>query len=439
MGQLKDTILEELDLNLVQKANLLLGKSLKDVGVTDAQASQAIQKGISELTIRLQNDGLDAAGRYDLLREELGSISSSVPGMDDLLDSIDNAGSDVQNALANAVTYNSEFTTYIIDKLNSGDSSITGALKDIDPQARGPMADILNRVAADGRDGKTGQKFEKLDTALEAFQEYVKLEQEIADALKADPKADVSELNEKLKAQREVLFTSIEDAGGNIPALAHFDISMIFKFIGDVFNKGPEAAIESLVEGLKLDPNSKEAAAIEQVGGMVSSTLIFLGGEKGSGGYADLVINAQNGKYGDIGETVGDLKETFTTIAGGNRVGFNEPTAAHEAAEVTAVDDTIFTQQVAEELRGLPVISPSTIFGVMKEFAPEDSHAEIEALQQQLGQDVVLSDNFHNAALGLNADELAKIANDTYNGLEQGQTPIVAAKAAGMVAQAPGV
>lgn len=367
MANLKSNITEKLDLSWADKFNVMTGKiSIKDL----PNYNTAIKESLAELSNDLKATAPDE--RYGLLREELSSVEGDIDGMGGLISSIDKAGPDVQNALSNAVAYNPSFSTYIMEKVDGG-GQITEGLKDIDPQARGPVADILNKIAEDGRDGKN-YDFEKLDNVLESTSQYAATQKTLTDTkqmrddlLKEDPNANtialdsqIENLGQNAKKQKGDLIADVQAAGGNLPAFANLDVDMIFQFVGDIFdpNVGPQGAVKNLMNNLKLDPASEQGQAMAKYAGYGAKYLEFQGGKLEDKSYA-YVIN----KYkDDVMPKAKSIAKEFKTIAGERRV-FDEPKASNDQTfskptgdktDITNISETAFNPNASEQEQAAP-------------------------------------------------------------------------------------
>ncbi len=302
---------------------------------------QAAIETLPKLSEDLRNTAPNA--RYGLLRKELSSLSPHEPGINKLLTSIDNAGGQVQGALSNAIAYNPEFSNHLVNSLG-GEHSMSAALKTIDPEDRGPLSDILNRIANDGIDGKTGQGFDKLDKALSSAIIYSKTEKALIeakqareDALKDDPNADTSEFDKNItrlsaneQAQKTDLLAAVTAAGGNLSAFANFDMKIAFQFISDIFHAGPGAAVSNLMANLNIDPNSEQGQAMGEMSNYLAKTVEFLGGKLEDKSYA-YVIDKYKDRVGPALERLGDKFEAI----GGKRIEVKEPKTPSSANQTS--------------------------------------------------------------------------------------------------------
>ncbi len=173
--------------------------------------------------------------------------------IEDMMSAFDNAPSNVQQALMNAVTANPRFVDHVV---NNDTGPLANLLTKENLNTYGnQIADILNSVASDPN--YPLEKLDKLGVDAKAFFE------EQAKGDKAN--------KEKLAELQKNLLNSVRDAGGNIPAFANINGEMLMRFLHNLMTGDLEGAINEFGNdlGLKGDQLANFQELARPLAGMV--------------------------------------------------------------------------------------------------------------------------------------------------------------------------
>lgn len=281
-----------------------------------------------------------------------------------MLSAFDKAPAHVQQALMNAVTHNPHFIDHIME---NGTGAMATLLTPENLNAYGnQIADILNSVANDPN--YDFKKFDKLGESAKAyFDEFGK-----------GDKAD----KEKLAKLQKNLLASVQDAGGNVPAIANLNMEVFMRFLGNFLNGDFEGAIQGLVTDLKLE--GKQLAAFND------SVVPALGIMKAFIGQDMIDFVQYHGPRIAAGTT--KLVDDVSTLTEGPRVELKPQEERHTAADVAqptqhaALDtsDMSFNTPAAdisgEGLKGVEKISTTGTWdlaanGITPNVTPEQADA----------------------------------------------------------------
>lgn len=215
--------------------------------------------------------------RFNALKEKVSSfpLDDTAQGkIDGLMEHLEKAPPQAQEALTHAIANNEHFLGYLLDNTGAEGGLTTAAMdslfiaktddkgnpiKDengdpeyvsgpdgkyvLHPQNSGPILDILNTIGNTPDEDFSG-KLDKIGTAYKDYQ----------NAKGGDPDVE--------RAALYSMYDAVREAGGNVPAFAKMNEDVALAFLNDFFTQGSDRALSNMIDSLNMSP--EQAAALQR-------------------------------------------------------------------------------------------------------------------------------------------------------------------------------
>jgi hypothetical protein len=217
--------------------------------------------------LREEMRGMEPAARFAALRDNI--VENGGPA--ELVTALNGVDPTIQEALGNAFAYNDQFATYIVERMTptaegaAATTDFASLLQNIPADATEAAVGILNIIAQD-----PSYDMSRLDGLVTAVTNHADLvadraevqarEVEAGTAAAAAKEAEIADLDRRIEEASTAMLTALRDAGGNVPALAGMNSTMMMAFMMDLVNgTGTDGAIANLGAALNLSPEQLEA------------------------------------------------------------------------------------------------------------------------------------------------------------------------------------